>query len=113
MIGTKETQMLTRLSQILEKVREEDPQIPVPHVLALLVVASRPGVSQKELGHQLGLSKSASHRVFAKLSPEGVEGRPGLGWLIYRPGADAREREAFLTPKGDRLLASVRSIMEL
>ena len=73
--------------------------MPIPHALALIVVARRPGVTQRELAKELGLSKSASQRIFGKLSSEGVEGRDGLGWISFGPGQDARERQARLSPK--------------
>ncbi|MCZ8173031.1 MAG: winged helix-turn-helix transcriptional regulator, partial [Brevundimonas sp.] len=74
----------------------------------LLVIAREEGMTQQRVAELIGASKSSVQRIFDKLSDKGLNGKPGLGLIEVRVGlADARERLAYLTPKGRRVVQSL------
>ncbi len=76
--------------------------ISVSHAHALIELLHRPDSMQGDLGHALGLSKSAVSRMAA-----GLEKR---GWIERRPDdEDGRVRRLRLTPRGRRLAKRVDS----
>jgi len=98
----------TRVLLILEELRKLDPELPANQAAAFLVIAKQEGISQQTVGHLVGASKSQSQRIFDKLSDRGINGRPGLGLIEVQVGpSDARERLAYLTPKGRRVVQSL------
>ena len=105
---------LTRAVLFIEELRKLDPEFPAQTALAFLIIAGEEGISQAETATRMGLSKSAIQRIFDRLSEKGsLSGRPGLGLIEVRLGAaDARQRCAYLTAKGRRVLASLTHYME-
>jgi DNA-binding MarR family transcriptional regulator len=97
-----------RLLLIIEELRKHDPELPANQAAALLVIARQEGITQLRVSTLIGASKSQSQRIFDKLSDKGVNGRPGLGLIEVRVGNfDARERLAYLSPKGRRVVQSL------
>jgi DNA-binding MarR family transcriptional regulator len=97
---------------VLEELRKLDPEMPVQQAVALLVIAGDEGLTQKKVAERIGMSKSSAQRIFDKLSDKGINGRPGLDVIRVEPGRmDRRETEAWLTPKGRRVIASLENII--
>lgn len=81
-------------------------------MMAFLAVASRPGVTMRELEDQLDLSSAAVSRTIAGLSSRVVKGREGDGLVQQEIDPnDTRYRILTLTPAGHRLAERVRSIL--
>ena len=97
---------LGKLALLLSKFREDDPHLGVVQALALVTIADDPGLPQVTLAKAIGLSRSAAQRICEKLIDP-------LGWVEYRPGDDARERRAYPTDKGRRVLADIDRILSL
>lgn len=99
---------LRRVLLILEELRKLDAELPAQQAVALLVIALEEGMTQQKVATLVGASKSAAQRMFDKLSDRGVNGRPGLDLIEVRAGIqDARERLAYLTPKGRRVVQTL------
>ena len=103
---------LTRALRLIEEMRKLDAELPASHAAAFVIIAKEEGSTQREVGQRTDASTSAIQRVFDKMSERGINGRPGLGLIEVRPGADQRERRAFLTPKGRRVAESMQTIVE-
>jgi DNA-binding MarR family transcriptional regulator len=70
------------------------------HAHALMVLSGRGGLSQQELGAELGIDKSNVARLCARL----VDGGHATQAIC---GLDARSRRVSLTPSGERLAREV------
>lgn len=104
---------LTRAFLFAEELRKLDPELPVQHAAAFLMVAREEGITQVQAAERLGISKSAIQRAFDKLSDKGSLGKEGFGLIEIREGVeDKRNREAYLTAKGKRFLNSIVHLME-
>lgn len=96
---------VTKALLILEELRKLDPEMPAQQAVAFLVIARQEGMTQKKVSELVGASKSAANRIFDKLSEKGLNGNPGLNLIRVEPGRlDSREREAWLTPQGRRVV---------
>ncbi|MDB5381903.1 MAG: putative transcriptional regulator, MarR family [Rhodospirillales bacterium] len=103
----------TKVRLILDEFRKLDPELPAQQAVALIVISERAGMTQQKVAAQLGVSKSSANRIFNKLADEGTDGKVGLGLIKILPGdADARERQAYLTPTGVEFLANLCRIVE-
>lgn len=101
-------QPITKVLLLLEELRKLDPEMPAQQAVALMVIAREEGMTQIKVADLVGASKSSVQRIFDKLSDKGINGRPGMGLIEVRAGlADARERLAYLTPKGRRVVQSL------
>lgn len=98
---------LSKAILLLEELRKHDQEFPAQQAVALLAIAREEGMTQQKVAALVGASKSAAQRIFDKLSDRGVNGKPGLALIEVRPGMDARERLAYLTPKGRRVVKSL------
>lgn len=98
---------LSKAILLLEELRKHDPEFPAQQAVALLAIAREEGMTQQKVAALVGASKSAAQRILDKLSDRGTGNAPGLGLIEVRPGPDARERLAFLTPKGRRVVQSL------
>lgn len=95
----------------LEEFRKLDPEMPIHHASAFLLIAQSEGLTQKEVAQLIEATKSTAQRMFDKLSDVGVNGRPGLGLIEVRAGfRDGRERLAYLTPKGRLVVAALNRL---
>lgn len=107
------TKALSKLTRLIEEFRRLDPEMPAHHALVLVMVAGDEGTPQIKVAGALGMSKSTTQRIFDKLSDRGTGGRDGLGLIDVRRGRlDARETEAYLTPKGKRFMETLSFIVE-
>lgn len=68
--------------------------------------------TQADIGDDLGLNRSSSNRVAFELSPEAAPGIKGAGLIERTDHPDDRRRKILvLTPKGERVLADILSIL--
>ena len=100
-------QPITKAVLLMEELRKHDPEFPAQQAVAFLALAREEGVTQQKVAALVGASKSAAQRIFDKLSSRGSGNSPGLDLIEVRPGLDARERLAYLTPKGRRVVQSL------
>jgi DNA-binding MarR family transcriptional regulator len=98
----------TRVLLLIEELRKLDPELPAQQAAAFMCIAREEGLTQQKVASLVGASKSAGQRIFDKLGDRGANGKPGLGLIEVRTGlADARERLAYLTPKGRRVVETL------
>jgi DNA-binding MarR family transcriptional regulator len=77
-------------------------------------VAAEPGISQRDLMQRLKLQDGTISRLCAILSDRGNRDREGLGLIEIKRGVgdDYRKVSLRLTVKGERLLNSLRHILD-
>jgi DNA-binding MarR family transcriptional regulator len=99
----------------LQAFRMLDPDISANQVVALLMIAREPGISQSELAdkNHLNITTGTAARICAVLSDRGNRGTPGKGLIeIGHAAGDYRTTAQYVTRKGAALLKTVRDIME-
>lgn len=85
---------------VLEELRKIDSDMPTPAALALLLVAQKPGICQRDLVSLMGAGKSSVSRYVDMLSDRG-----GKGFISARQGmVDRRYTVLTLTAEGDRVV---------
>ncbi|WP_142850667.1 MarR family winged helix-turn-helix transcriptional regulator [Telmatospirillum sp. J64-1] len=94
---------------VLEEFRKLDPELPIQIALILLLIAEKPGISNRELVQLTGLGKSSVARNVAILSKE--HGKFGLV-TYYEDPEDRRNKVAKLTPEGQRFINSIKHYFE-
>jgi DNA-binding MarR family transcriptional regulator len=83
--------------------RELDPEFPIQYATSFLIIAQSEGISQTEVAHLIGLSRSGVQRAFARLSKKGSDGKAGYGLIDVRVDVwDMRYRRAYLSAKGQQ-----------
>jgi DNA-binding MarR family transcriptional regulator len=83
--------------------RELDPEFPIQYATSFLIIAQSEGISQSEVAHLIGLSRSGAQRAFARLSEKGTNGKAGYGLIDVRVDVwDMRCRRAYLSAKGQQ-----------
>ncbi|MBY3516056.1 winged helix-turn-helix transcriptional regulator [Rhizobium laguerreae] len=104
--------VLFKAFQFIEKLRELFPDIPMQTISVFLIIAMKPGISQRELLKLLDISQAAVPRNVMALGDVNRHRKPGLGLIIQqRDPLDARQTSLGLTPVGktliDRVIGSV------
>ena len=91
--------------QFIETLRELRPDMPMQMVSILLLVAMKPGISQRDLLGLLDISQASISRNVAALTKTDRHGRSGLDSITQRsdPG-EWRSPALYLTPAGDAFL---------
>lgn len=98
---------------VLDLFRSINQDMTANQIVALLTIAIRPGVTQRELIKATGLGEGTVSRLMAVLSDRGVRGREGLGLIkIEMAAGDYRVRKQSLSAKGERLFGAVASVMK-
>jgi DNA-binding MarR family transcriptional regulator len=83
--------------------RELDPEFPIQYATSFLIIAQSEGISQTEVAHLIGLSRSGVQRAFARLSEHGGDRKTGYGLIEVRTDIfDRRFRRAYLSAKGQQ-----------
>jgi DNA-binding MarR family transcriptional regulator len=96
------------LVKALQRLRDLHPEMTVLQAQFFLLVASEPGLTQRELWGRLDASDTAASRILAALSDIGDRGRPGLDLITMKvQKSDRRTRLVTLTPKGQRLIDDI------
>ena len=95
-------------ARALTRLRDIHQDMTVAQVVCLLLVADRPGITQRDLHKLLDTTDSAASRIIALLSDVGSRGTPGMELVLMRENPnDRRERHIFLTAKGRRILEDI------
>lgn len=92
---------LSKLVRFTAAVRTVNAVFPTQCLHVLLAVASRPGVTQRELEKATGLSHASISRNVNALGAHHRNGKRGFGLVAQVPSmADSRASNVFLTSKG-------------
>ncbi|MBB4576610.1 helix-turn-helix domain-containing protein [Rhizobium lentis] len=107
--------ILFKAFQFIEKFRELFPDIPMQTISVFLIIAMKPGISQRELLKLMGTSQSGVSRNVMALADVNRHGKPGLGLIVQlRDPFDARQISLGLSPTGklivDRVIASLSKV---
>lgn len=107
--------ILFKAFQLIEKFRELFPDIPMQTISVFLIIAMKPGISQRELLKLMGTSQSGVSRNVMALANVNRHGKPGLGLIVQlRDPFDARQISLGLSPTGkmliDRVIASLSKV---
>jgi DNA-binding MarR family transcriptional regulator len=112
---------LKRLELILEEFRKIDPEMQMQKAMAFLAIAERDAEGREgqpltimALGERLGLAPaSASRNVGVLTAGKDFKGREGHGLVaVEEDPSDRRARVLRLTPKGKRVMSTIKSLME-
>ena len=88
----------------VETLQEVNPYMRVSHAVALLTIASRPGITITELGNAVRLTRAAASRIARELSDASSGKTDGLGLVSFDLSQDARLRPLRLNHKGQALV---------
>jgi DNA-binding MarR family transcriptional regulator len=104
-----------RVVKALEIFQEESGHaaVNISTFLHFVVVATRPGILSSEVADYTGRQKATISRTIGLLSQERRGHEPGLDLVRQeRDPSDARRRNLFLTPKGQRIWKKILRILE-
>lgn len=94
-----------RLVKVFTRLRDLHPDFTLNYAMLLFTVAANPGISQRKLYTDLGVTNSAASRALAVLSEAGLRDTPPLNLIrVDVMPEDRRERVLTLTSKGQRLV---------
>lgn len=100
--------------QFVETLREMRPHMPMQMASVYLLVAMKPGISQRELFDLMGISQASISRNVTALSDRDRHGKPGLNLIIQkRNPVDCRNTAIYLTTEGEALLSRLLSVSSL
>ncbi|MBB2681894.1 UNVERIFIED_ORG: DNA-binding MarR family transcriptional regulator [Rhizobium esperanzae] len=103
--------ILIKVFRFVEKLRELFPDIPIQTISVFLIIAMKPGISQRELLKLMGTSQSGVSRNVMALADVNRHGKPGLGLIAQlRDPFDSRQVELRLTPAGVALAKRVAAL---
>jgi DNA-binding MarR family transcriptional regulator len=113
-INIEDARWLDRACHLLMEFRKHNSDITANQVLVFLMIAARPGISQKEIGEEIGLDSGSMARIAALLSDRGLPAQDRAGMDLIRidlvPG-DYRKKGLFLSKKGRAVLTTLRNFM--
>lgn len=96
------------LVRALARLRDLHADMTITQIMALFMIAERPGITQRDLHVVLGTTDSASSRIVALLSEIGSRNLEGLHLVEMKVNVqDRRERHLYLTPKGRRICEDI------
>lgn len=96
--------------QLIETFRELHPEMPMQMASTFLIIAMRPGISQRDLMKFSTISQQSISRNVAALSAINRHGEPGLDLVAQRRDPrDARITVLSLTASGKQLIERVLS----
>lgn len=99
----------SQLIEALEEFRKINQDVTANQVIIFLLIAMRPGISQKELMKLTELADGTVSRICGVLSDRGNRGTVGQGLIEIRPSPTSfRSTAQHLSPKGRRLLDAIR-----
>ena len=99
---------ITRVMMVVEEFRKIDPELPMQIALVFIMIADKPGISQKELVARSGMGRSSVSRHCAYLSKEYGKGLV----TIQEDPVDRRSKVCKLTPAGERTIQSLTHYVE-
>lgn len=101
----RQARLVFNVARILGALRELHDDMTVLQAQALFHVAHNPGITQRELIKLIGSATSTASRTIGLLSEFGSRGTPGLHLIRMEVNLqDRRERNCYLTDKGERLM---------
>jgi len=107
-IDRTDKQSMFSAFQLIEIFRELHPEMPMQMASTFLIIAMRPGISQRDLMKFSTLSQQSISRNVAALSAINRHGEPGLDLVIQRRDPrDARITVLHVTALGKRLIERV------
>jgi DNA-binding MarR family transcriptional regulator len=102
-----------RLTTLISKVREVDPEMAPQTLAALLYAAVHPGCTVGEMAEAQGLTSGTGTRIVARLGDWARYQHPGLKFVTTEQDAkDRRFLRVFVTPAGQRFIAGLLSQMD-
>lgn len=91
--------------QFIEAFREMRPEMPMHMASAFLLIAMKPGITQRELLNLSEIAQATMSRNIAALTERDRHGKPGMNLVIQRRDPmDARNLMLFLTQDGHSLV---------
>lgn len=95
---------LQTLVSCVNKVKKIDPDLRTQAVLLLLAVMDDPGHPQVHYQDKFKIPRSTASRYVSQLGPWAAFNTPGLGLIDAQENPqNRREKQLWLTPKGQRL----------
>lgn len=109
-LSPQERAQAASLCAALHTLRSADPKMSLEEAYALLAVAARPGLMQKEVADELGVTPGSASRVFGRLTERGDKRGDGLKLIRTQDNAnDWRQKLNYLSHVGEVLIrASLR-----
>lgn len=103
---------MNSLIDVIDVYREIHPDMTLNQLVVLMAVAANHGISQKELAETVGLADSSVSRILAVLGEHGSRGTGPFN-LVYMVSSDTdrRQRNVYLSKKGQALTSKVISIV--
>ena len=96
--------------KIIETFRELRPEMPMQLASVFLIIAMKPGISQRDLLRLMDISQGAVSRNVTALTSRNRHGQPGLDLVIQRRDPfDARLTTIHLTTSGEELIKRLLS----
>lgn len=107
------TKALRKLVLATEEMRKLDPQMQAQTIVTFLRVCLFPGCSMADICKATGTSQSSASRNVAALSDWHSRKRAGFGLVEAKADPyEMRRKLVFLTPKGERVKATLEALME-
>jgi DNA-binding MarR family transcriptional regulator len=103
---------LVRTINAIEVFREFDTAFPASYMVALLLVATKPGKGSSDYAKDLGVAQAVASRLMLEIGQKSRRGGEGLGLIdsISDP-MDLRQRQVFLTPKGKQVIKKILRVL--
>lgn len=104
---------LQNLLDIVNEMRDLDPEIQAQAIATLLVIAQNPdGIKMQDLGKQVRISQSSVSRNVSLLSHTQRYGRPGHDLVVaFEDPMERRRKLVRLTPKGKRVVNRLLDVL--
>lgn len=97
---------------VLDEFKDAFPHANCSQLQVFIKVALNPGITIGEMQKTMGLPPTATAR-FISILFEKSRGKTGMGFVETRPDyIDGRVKHLHLTPKGERVWARLKGIME-
>lgn len=110
-MATKPQQKLQKLQDILQELGTVDAEFPLSWAMVFTDIAMNEGCALKDIADRTGISMSVMSRTIGALSTYRRMGKP-YGLVVVRMAKDDRRRkELFLSPKGKKLVDSLKKIV--
>ena len=101
-----------KVASFIEEFRKINPLMQAQQMIVFLLAASNPDITVTEIAASAGISTSAAGRHVAALGKSYKAGLPGYDIITTVPDAsDARIKRVRLSPKGQRIMASLEGLL--
>jgi DNA-binding MarR family transcriptional regulator len=112
--GDDEAQAFSKAAQLIDLFRAIDPNMSSSYIAAFLAVARKPGLGPTEYAKDLGTIQPIASRILQEIGQKSrYDGREPLKLVDNQLSATSlRNKEYFLTPRGQLLYKQVLAVME-